>query len=601
MAPPLLSLKDIPLTFGGEPLLQGAELILHENARLALVGRNGSGKSTLLKIAAGLVEQDKGERTLRSGVSLRYLEQEPDFSHYASVEDAVRGGLTDLDHDGDVGRLLDDLSLQPTADPRPLSGGEKRRLALARCLAPSPDVLLLDEPTNHLDLDTILWLEAELKRRRGALAVISHDRRFLEELTTETVWLDRGTTRQRSEGFKGFEAWRDAVYEEEELNAHKLDRQIAREEDWLRYGVTARRKRNVRRLHNLHDLRQQRDERRGPQGQLQLGASEADASGRKVIQASGLSFAYGDKPIVDSLDLNLRRGDRLGIIGPNGAGKTTLLRLLLGDLPPDSGEVVHGTKLEMVALDQERGSLKENTRLIDALTEGRGDQITIGGQPRHALSYLKDFLFTPEQARQPVSALSGGERGRLALAIALAKPSNLLILDEPTNDLDLETLDVLEEALSAYGGTLILVSHDRDFIDRVVTSCLTPAPEEGLGRWLEYPGGFSEMAQQRSHIRATSTSPAPQKPKPAPRPRPQSRAKLSFKDQHALKTLPKTIEGLTASIAEAEKALSDPDLFMKDPERFNRIQKSLAADQEALAQAEETWLELEILREELET
>ncbi|MEM9810558.1 MAG: ABC-F family ATP-binding cassette domain-containing protein, partial [Pseudomonadota bacterium] len=465
MPPPLLSLKDIKLTFGGTPLLTSAELIVRENARIALVGRNGSGKSTFLKIAAGLVEADAGERTVRSGTTFRYLEQDPDFSAFTTAQDVVLDGLAPTDDPGEVGRLLAALDVDPKASPSPLSGGEKRRVAIARALAARPEVLLLDEPTNHLDLDTILWLEAELGRMRSAIVVISHDRRFLQNLTCETVWLERGETRHLEDGFSGFEAWRDKIFEEEELAAHKLDRKIVREEHWVRYGVTARRKRNVRRMAELGDLRRQRAERRGPQGSVELAAAEASASGKKVIDANELSFAYDDRKIVEGLDLKINRGDRLGIVGPNGAGKTTLLHLLLGLKDLQQGSVVHGTKLEIIALDQERAGLKDSTRLMDALTEGRGDQVTIGGQPRHALSYLKDFLFSPEQARQPIGALSGGERGRLALAIAMAKSSNLLVLDEPTNDLDLETLDVLQEALSNYQGTLVLVSHDRDFLD----------------------------------------------------------------------------------------------------------------------------------------
>jgi ATP-binding cassette subfamily F protein uup len=601
MAPPLFSLSDIVLTFGGDPLLNGASLEVREGARIALVGRNGSGKSTFLKIAAGLIEADRGDRTVRSGVTFRYLEQEPDFSRFASAEGVVSDGLGPLDDPADVGRLLGALGIDPGASPAPMSGGEKRKVAIARALAPRPEVLLLDEPTNHLDLGTILWLEGELKRRRGALVVISHDRRFLENLTTETVWLDQGTTRRLSKGFGAFEAWRDTVFEEEELAAHKLDRQIAREEDWLRYGVTARRKRNVRRLANLHDLRRQASERRGPQGSVDLAVSEAESSGKLVIEAKGLSFSYGKRPIVAGLDLKVARGDRVGVIGPNGAGKTTLLNLLLGTQDPDQGTIRHGTKLEIVGLDQERGALKEDVRLMDALTEGRGDQITIGGKPRHALSYLKDFLFTPEQARQPVAALSGGERGRLALAIALAKPSNLLVLDEPTNDLDLETLDVLEEALSDYQGTLLLVSHDRDFLDRVVTSTLTPVPEEEPGRWREYPGGYDDMVRQRGVVAAPSEEgPAKQaKAKPSPAKRKPS-GKLSFKDKHALETLPARMEELERMIAEHGRALTDPDLFTKDPAGFERAQKGLAEAQAELEAAEEQWLELEMKREELE-
>ena len=600
MAAPLLSLKDTRLTFGGTPLLSGAELEVRENSRIALVGRNGSGKSTFLKIAAGIVEADGGERTVRSGTVFRYLEQDPDFSSYETAEQVVLSGLAPTDDPGEVGRLLADLGIDPQANPNPLSGGEKRRVAIARTLASRPEVLLLDEPTNHLDLDTILWLESELKRSRSAIVLISHDRRFLENLSNETVWLDRGETRHLSKGFGSFEAWRDKVLEEEELAAHKLDRKIVREEHWLRYGVTARRKRNVRRLAELNNLRTQRDERRAPQGSVDLAVSEAESSGKQVIEAKDLHFSYGERVLVDGFDLKLNRGDRLGLVGPNGAGKTTLLKLLLGRTEPAQGSLKHGTKLEVVGLDQERAGLKDTTRLMDALTEGRGDQITIGGQPRHALSYLKDFLFSPEQARQPIAALSGGERGRLALAIALAKPSNLLVLDEPTNDLDLETLDVLEEALSNYQGTLMLVSHDRDFLDRVVTSVLTPVPEEGPGRWREFPGGYADMARQRGAAEAPAKAEAKAAKKQAAPQKKKSAGKLSFKDKHALETLPGKMEELEAAIAKHEAELADPDLFNKDPAKFDAAQQGLTEAQSALEAAEEQWLELEMKREELE-
>ena len=601
MSAPLLSLNDIGLTFGGTPLLTSASLMVHDGSRIALVGRNGSGKSTFLKIAAGLVEPDRGERIVRSGTTFRYLEQDPDYSAYESAEAVVTSGLTPTDDPGEVGRLLDALRIDPAAAPAQLSGGDKRRVAIARALAPRPEVLLLDEPTNHLDLETILWLENELARSRSALVVISHDRRFLENLTAETVWLDRGITRHRNAGFKGFEAWRDRTFEEEDLAAHKLDRKIAREEDWLRYGVTARRKRNVRRLAELHDLRRQRAERRGPQGSASIAAAESDSSGKRVIEAHDLHFAYGGEPVVRGLDLRIMRGDRLGVVGPNGAGKTTLLRLLLGELQPSEGGVVHGTKLDIVTLDQERATLKETTRLIDALTEGRGDQVTVGGKPRHALSYLKDFLFTPEQARQPVAALSGGERGRLALAIALAKPSNLLVLDEPTNDLDLETLDVLEEALADYQGTLLLVSHDRDFLDRIVTEVLTPVPEEGAGTWRVFPGGYSDMLRQRREPSDAGRKPARsgKKEKRSPA-RKASSAKLSYKDRRLLDTLPDRIDELQRTVQDLEQTLADPELYNRSPDAFDRAQKSLAEARSALAEAEETWLDLEIRREALE-
>ncbi|MBB4660018.1 ABC-F family ATP-binding cassette domain-containing protein [Parvularcula dongshanensis] len=597
MAPPLLTLKDIRLTFGGDPLLAGAALDVREGDRVALVGRNGSGKSTLLKIAAGLVEPDGGERTLRGGVSMRYLEQEPSFEGYRTIDEAVRSGLNDTDDHAFIGHVMEDLGLDPARAPVGLSGGEGRRVALARALAPRPDILLLDEPTNHLDLGVIEWLEDHLRSARAALVLISHDRMFLTRVTTRTVWLDRGETRSLDKGFGAFEDWRDETYEQEERDAHKLDRQIVREEHWLTYGVTARRKRNVRRLGELQGLRQKRATLRRPQGAVTMAAAEAEGSGKRVIETKGLTFSYAERPIVEDLSIRIDRGDRIGIAGPNGAGKTTLVKLMTGQIEPQSGEVVHGTRLELTTLDQQREGLTEGVRLVDAVTGGRGDMVSVGGEQRHAMSYLKDFLFRPEQARQPVSALSGGERGRLALAIALARPSNVLILDEPTNDLDLETLDVLEEALDAYQGTVILVSHDRDFLDRIVTSTLVPVPEEGEGRWREYPGGYSDMKRQRAGQPAEDE--AAQKTAPAA-PRVQTRtAKLSFKEQHALDTLPDTIASLEAEIEALQAELADPALFTAKPDRFAAASKRLDAAQGELSGAEDQWLELEEKREAL--
>ncbi|WOI52446.1 ABC-F family ATP-binding cassette domain-containing protein [Parvularcula sp. LCG005] len=602
MASPLMTLLDIRLTFGGQPLLAGADMMVHDNDRIALVGRNGSGKSTFLKIAAGLVEPDSGDRTVRGGATSRYLEQDPNFSHFETIEEAVRSGLGPGDSDHLIPQLLADLGMVGADSPKNLSGGEARRVALACALAPEPDVLLLDEPTNHLDLPTIHWLEDYLKRSRSAVIVISHDRRFLETLTRKTVWIDRGETRQLSEGFAKFEAWRDEVYAEEEVQAHKLERQIVREEHWLRYGVTARRKRNVRRLGDLHALRQKRATLNRPQGSASMEASEANASGKKVIEAKNIGFAFGDRPIVDDFTIRINRGDRIGVAGPNGAGKTTLLRLLMGTLEPQSGEIVHGTKLEPVTLDQQRAGLNESTRLVDAVTGGRGDMVSVGGEPRHAMSYLKDFLFKPEQARQPISALSGGERGRLALAIALAQPSNLLVLDEPTNDLDLETLDVLEEVLNDYQGTVLLVSHDRDFLDRVVSSTLAPVPEEGAGKWREFPGGYSDMMEQRRLAKAAVVAESKATTKPADSGRSPSKptGKLSYKDKFALENLPKEMAKMEAEIARLQTVLADPKLFTADPPKFKAASEALTKTQGALEAAEEQWLELEMRREELE-
>jgi ATP-binding cassette subfamily F protein uup len=598
-APPLLALQDIALTFGGTPLLEAADLSVAPGERVCLVGRNGSGKSTLLKIAAGLVEADAGRRFVQPGATIRYLPQEPDMSGHASVLAYVEAGLGPADDPHRARMLLEALALSGEESPQSLSGGEARRAALARTLAPEPDIVLLDEPTNHLDLPTIEWLEAELKASRSALVLISHDRRFLANLSRATTWLDRGRTRRIERGFAAFEEWRDQVYAEEEAERHKLDRKIVAEEHWVRYGVTARRKRNVRRMSELQDLRAQRRTARRATGTLAVQAAEADASGTLVIEAKDISFGYEGRAIVQGFSTRIHRGDRLGVVGPNGAGKTTLIKLLTGALAPEAGRVRLGTGLEIVSLDQRRDSLDPDTTLAEALTGGRSDSVMVGGQPRHVVGYLKDFLFSPEQVRSPLRVLSGGERARVMLARALAKPSNLLVLDEPTNDLDLETLDVLEEMLSDYAGTILLISHDRDFLDRIATSVIVP---EGRGRWLEYAGGYSDMLAQRGADLAREVPALAPKPgkaeasKPAP---PEARRRLNFNQQHALKTLPERIETLTREIATLQAKLGDPALFTRDPVAFARMSEGLAAKTAELDAAETEWLELEMLREEI--
>jgi ATP-binding cassette subfamily F protein uup len=602
MAPPLIQLKDIRLTFGGTPLLAGVELSVSPGERVCLIGRNGSGKSTLLKIAAGLVEADSGSRFVQPGATIRYLPQEPDFSGYATTLGYVEAGLNPGDDHYQAPYLLEQLGLHGEEDPNHLSGGEARRAALARVLAPSPDILLLDEPTNHLDLPTIEWLENELDGRRTALVLISHDRRFLTNLSRATAWLDRGQIREIERGFAAFESWREEVLAEEERDQHKLDRRIVNEEHWLRYGVSGRRKRNVKRLANLHSLRDQRRDYRGSTGSANLAAAEADKSGKLVIEAKGACRSYGERKIVDNFSIRIQRGDRIGIIGPNGAGKTTLVNLLTGAEPPDSGSVRLGVNLEMATLDQHRESLDPKTTLAEALTGGRGDHVMVGGKPKHVVGYMKDFLFAQEQMRTPLEVLSGGERGRLMLARALAKPSNLLVLDEPTNDLDLDTLDVLEDMLGDYEGTVILISHDRDFLDRVVTSVIVP---EGDGKWQEYAGGYSDMLAQRGAdlkreaLAASAAGEAKRVSKTAAAGG-ASKRKLSFNEQHALQTLPKTIAKLQAEIAKQQRFLDDPNLFTKDRKRFDTASTAMAIAQTELTAAEDRWLELEVLREEIE-
>ncbi|MBL8808503.1 MAG: ATP-binding cassette domain-containing protein [Rhodospirillales bacterium] len=600
--PPLLFLQDIRVSFGGPPLLEGAELAVGAGERLALVGRNGSGKSTLLRIAAGLQAPDGGTRFLQPGTTVGYLAQEPDLSGFdttlAYAEAGIEGG-----HDiHRARRYLERLGLDGGEDPHHLSGGEARRAALARALAAEPDILLLDEPTNHLDLPAIAWLEAELSARRCALVTISHDRRFLEALSAACVWVDRGATRRLERGFAHFEEWRDDILAQEETEAHKLARKIVREEDWLRYGVTARRKRNVRRLGELQDLRKKRRERVASVGTAKMAAFAADGSGTLVIAADGISKTYGDEPVVRDFTTRVLRGDRVALVGPNGAGKTTLLKMLVGELAPDGGEVRLGTGLEMVTLDQRRESLDPEATLADTLTGGNGETVRLAGGTRHVLAYMKDFLFIAAQARTKMSALSGGERGRAMLARALARPSNLLVLDEPTNDLDVETLDLLQELLADYPGTVLLVSHDRDFIDRIATSTLVA---EGGGVWREYAGGYADMLAQRGRgVEARPRAVAAASPRAvapvAQRAAVEPKKRLGFKQKHALETLPAKMDALRAEIAAADAALADAGLFARDRAAFERHSALLARAQTDLAAAEDEWLELEMLREEIE-
>ncbi len=600
MPPPLLLLQDISLSFGTAPVLAGAGLAVAAGDRLCLVGRNGSGKSTLLRIAAGLMQPDAGRRFAQPGATIRYLPQEPDLSGFATTLAYVEAGLTaEADEDRHRARyLLEQLGLTGEEDPNTLSGGEARRAALGRALAPSPDILLLDEPTNHLDLPGIEWLERELAGMRSGIVLISHDRRLLERLARATVWLDRGITRTLDRGFAGFEAWRDGVLEQEESERHKLGRKIAMEEDWLRYGVTARRKRNQKRLADLHALRQRRKEQRTRHGMVRLEAAQADLSGRLVMVAEHVSKSFGDRMVVRDLSTRILRGDRVGIVGPNGAGKTTLLNLLTGVLAPDAGEVRLGTNLAQVTLDQGRETLDPEQTLAQTLTGGHGDTVTVGEQTRHVIGYMRDFLFSPDQANTPVGVLSGGERGRLTLARALARLSNLLVLDEPTNDLDLETLDLLQERLAEYPGTVLLVSHDRDFLDRVVTSVIAA---ERDGRWVEYAGGYTDMLAQRGPVSVGTVATAA-RPRPTARPQRAANAqrRMTFKDRHALDTLPVRIAAIQDEVAGLGRVLADPDLYARDPARFAAMSKALSGAQEALAVAEEQWLTLEIRREEIE-
>ncbi|MET3597385.1 MULTISPECIES: ABC-F family ATP-binding cassette domain-containing protein [Mesorhizobium] len=605
MAPPLLNLDGIKLTFGGTPLLDGAALSASAGEKIALVGRNGSGKSTLLKIAAGLIEPQDGEVFRQPSATVRYLPQMPDMDGFASVRAYVEAGLGPADDPHRATYLMDHLGLSGEERPNDLSGGEARRAALARVMAPEPDILLLDEPTNHLDLSVIEWLEEELARTSSAVILISHDRRFLERVSRATVWLDRGQTRRLDKGFAHFEEWRDQVLEEEEREQHKLGRQIVREEHWLRYGVTARRKRNMRRLGELQAMRQRFRSHRGAEGTATMLASDAAESGKLVIEAKNIEKSFGGLTVVKGFSTRIQRGDRVGLVGPNGAGKTTLLKMLTGELAPDAGSVRLGVNLEIATLDQKREAVDPQETLAHYLTDGRGENLLVNGEQRHVVSYMKDFLFKPEQARTPVRELSGGERARLLLARVLARPANLLVLDEPTNDLDMETLELLQELVAGFAGTVILVSHDRDFLDRTVTSVI--APDRG-GRWIEYAGGYSDMLAQRGgsrledrrarpKVETADASAAPKAEQAAPK---GAAKKLSFKQKFALESLPKKIEAVTASISRLENNIADPSFYERDPVSFQKTIAALDKERTTLAALEEEWLELEMLREEME-
>lgn len=601
-SPPLLRAEAIGLTFGGKPLLADVSFSVRAGDRIALVGRNGSGKSTLLKIVAGMVEPSDGEITSERNITVRYLPQSPDFGDAKTLGEYASGALGPLDDPHRATSLLEKLELDESQSPNSLSGGEARRAALARTLAPQPDILLLDEPTNHLDLPVIEWLESELARTRSALVLISHDRRFLENTTNTTLWIDRGEMRALGKGFAHFEKWRDTILEEEERDLHKLKRKIVREEHWLTYGVSARRKRNMRRLGELQSLRTQYRDHQRAEGTAKLDAVDAAASSKVVIEAKGLGKSLGGQQLVHDFSIRINRGDRIGLIGPNGAGKTTLVRLLTGALTPDTGTVKLGTNLNMAMLDQRRDALDPNETLEHFLTDGRGQTLVVNDTQKHVASYMKDFLFKPEQARTPVRELSGGEKARLVLAKILARPSNFLVLDEPTNDLDMETLDLLQELVSGFAGTVLVVSHDRDFLDRTVNAIIAP-DEANAGRWITYAGGYTDMlAQRRSDGKPAAAKPDTAKDAKQAEARAKSKpsGKLSYKDKYALETLPGEIEALEAEIEKLERELADPDLFSRDATRFNATSQALTEKQQSRAEKEERWLELEMLREELE-
>jgi ATP-binding cassette subfamily F protein uup len=594
---PLLQLSDIALTFGGDPVFNDLSLVVQSGDRLALVGRNGSGKSTLMKVMAGLVEADKGMVTAGPGVSVGYMEQDPDLTGFETLGDFASHGL----EPGElykVERAGEGLKFDPERPVATASGGERRRAALARLMALSPELMLLDEPTNHLDIEAIAWLEAELKSTRAAYVIISHDRAFLNALTRATLWIDRGAVRRQEIGFQGFEAWRDTIWEEEDMQRHKLNRKIKSEARWAVEGISARRTRNQGRVRALQDLRAERAGQIKRQGTAAMALEAGPKSGRKVMEAIDITKVFGDKVILHDFSLTVNRGDRIALVGPNGVGKTTLLNMLIGKEQPDSGEVKIGTNLALALFDQARAQLDGDMTLWDSLTgdpdmrvSGKADQIMVRGNPKHVVGYLKEFLFDEAQARAPVRSLSGGEKARLLLAKLMARESNLLVLDEPTNDLDVETLDLMQELLGNYDGTVILVSHDRDFLDRVAATTIAM---EGDGQATVYAGGWSDYLAQRgmedfseSVVKSKGSGSKVQAKSKA------TEAGLSFTEKHRLGALPAEIERLGAEIAKLEELLGDPALFTEQPAKFQKASDALVQRHEKLADAEEEWLMLE--------
>ena len=594
---PLLQLKDISLTFGGNPIFDGMDLIVQPGDRVALVGRNGSGKSTLMKVMSGLVDADRGNRVLAPASSVGYMEQDPQMTGFDTLGDFAMSGLEPGDYYR-VERAAEGLKFQPDRPVATASGGERRRAALAKLMAEAPELMLLDEPTNHLDIEAISWLEEELRSTRAAFVLISHDRRFLERLTRAILWLDRGAVRRNEVGFSGFEAWRDKLWEEEDIQRHKLDRKIKSEARWAVEGISARRKRNQGRVRALQDLRSERSSMIKRQDRAAMALEAGRRSGRKVIEAEAIGKRFGDQELFKDFSIKIQRGDRVAFVGPNGVGKTTLLKILLGELPADKGSVVLGTNLLVSVFDQTRAQLDPEMSLWDSLTgdpemrvSGKADQILVRGQPKHVVGYLKEFLFDEARARARVKSLSGGEKARLLLAKIMARQSNLLVLDEPTNDLDVETLDLLQELLADYDGTVLLVSHDRDFLDRTVNMTVAL---EGDGQATLYAGGWSDYQSQRKP-QTEFLEPAE---KGKIKNKPQAIVKdnenpLSFTEKYRLKSLPDLIARLEAEIVKLETYLSEPDLYSASPLKFEKATQALLERQNALSEAEEDWLMLE--------
>jgi ATP-binding cassette subfamily F protein uup len=584
MAAPILSYENLGLVQGAGWLFRGLDLNIGERDRLALIGRNGAGKTTLLKLIAGQVEADEGRRSIVPGTKVVMLEQDPDVSGFATLRDFAVNGQNAALHE--IEAIADQIGIDLSREAASASGGERRRAAICRALAAQPDLLLLDEPTNHLDIAAIDWLENWLGRYNGAFIAISHDRTFLTRLTRSTLWLDRGNLRRQEIGFGGFEAWMEKAYAEEARAAEKMDAKLKIEAHWLVHGVTARRKRNQGRLAKLYEMRAARANMIGPQGTAKLAVVNDDVKTKSVITAEHVTKRFGERTVIKDFSLRVQRGDRIGLVGGNGAGKTTLLRLLTGELEPDEGKITQAKSLDMIFIDQQRSLMAPEKRVRDVLAEG-GDWIDVRGVRKHVHGYLKEFLFDPSLAEAKIGTLSGGERSRLLFAREFARESNLLVLDEPTNDLDLETLDLLQEVIADYAGTVLIVSHDRDFLDRTVTLTLGL---DGSGTVDIIAGGYADWEAKR-RPRNTPSAKSSSSPQSAPPP-PTSAKKLTYKDQRDFDTLPGRIAEIEAAIARDEAALHDPDLYSRDPKRFAALTQAIEQARAEKDAAEERWLDL---------
>lgn len=595
---PIFTLKNIHLAFGDNQLFEDVELYINKGDKICLVGRNGCGKSTLLKVIAGIIEPDGGEIFVQPGLKISYMPQEPDLSEFDNFKQAVAAVLPkgDVENSYLADIWLQKLGIDGTIDPKHASGGECRRAALAQALVSEPDILLLDEPTNHLDIATIETLEEIIKEFKGAVVVISHDRMFLNHISKSTFWLDRGKMHLNNKGFANFEEWQEQIINQEIIAQNNLEKKIAEETEWLHKGVTARRRRNQGRLRRLIELRRERREQIKQVGSVNLNIDEGDFRSKLVIEAKHICKSFGNRDIIKDFSTRIIRGNKIGIVGANGAGKTTLIKLLTKRLAPDSGFVRIGKNLEEAYFDQNRITLDPQKTLWQTLCD-KGDHIMVQGHWRHVVAYLKDFLFKPAQANCPVAALSGGEKNRLMLAKTLAEPSNFLVLDEPTNDLDMDTLDLLQEVLDEYSGTILIVSHDRDFLDRIVSSVIYL---KGDGSVYEHAGSYSELLEK---IKQPQTAPKRSKENSGNKTEiiePKKTKKLSYHQQRLLEILPKEIEQISQEIAALTEELSNPDLYQEDPKRFDEASALLNEKQTEKASKEEAWLEIEIMAEELQ-